>query len=206
MLTSGPDPATAPLVVVLLHGRGGSARDIMGLARHLGRDDAALLAPEAEGGSWWPRSFLAPLEENEPQLGRALAAVERIASAVEPERLAVVGFSQGGCLAIEHAARAARPIRVAALSGALIGTAEAGGEPDPAIYGARPKRLDYPPCPGLRAYLGCHEADPHIPLARLRRTEAVMRQNGAEVTVDVLPGQGHGIVAEEIERLRALLA
>ena len=202
----------ARLAVVMAHGRGGSPEDMLGLAEHLALPDLAFLALEAAGRSWWPESFLAPLAANEPGLSSALAAVERVMAdllgeGLGPERVAVLGFSQGACLVLEHAARAGRPYRaVAALSGALVGTAEAGGPPRADLHGHAPKRLDYPKrLDGVPVLLGSHERDPHIPLPRVRESAAALEAMGAEVTTQIHPGVGHGVVAGELAWLRGLL-
>ena len=208
----GAPPHRARLAVVMMHGRGGSPEDMLGLAEHLALPDLAFLAPEAAGRSWWPESFLAPLAANEPGLSSALGAMERVVADLlddgfGPERIAVLGFSQGACLALEHAACAGRPYRaVAALSGALVGTAEAGGPPRADVYGHAPKRFDYAGrLDGVPVLLGCHERDPHIPLARVQESAAVLERLGAEVTTQVHPGAGHGVVADELAWLRGAL-
>ena len=202
----------ARLAVVMAHGRGGAPEDMLGLAEHLALPDLAFLAPEAAGRSWWPESFLAPLGANEPGLSSALAAMERVVAGLlgegwDPERVAVLGFSQGACLALEHAARTGRPYRaVAALSGALVGTAEAGGPPRADLHGHAPKRLDYAGrLDGVPVLLGCHERDPHIPLARVRDSAEVLAAMGAGVTTQIHPGAGHGVVAGEVAWLRGVL-
>ena len=129
----GAPLARARLAVVMLHGRGGSARDMLDLAEHFAIPDIAYLAPEAAGHSWWPQSFLAPLAANEPGLSTSLRAVARLMEQLKgegfgPERTVALGFSQGACLALEYAARAGRPLRaVVGLSGGLIGTGEVDG-------------------------------------------------------------------------------
>ena len=147
VLRAGPEDAGT--VLVLFHGRGAGARDVLGLWAALERPDLGALAPEAAGNSWWPNSFLAPLAANQPWIDSALAAGGAVldglaARGVGPERIVLGGFSQGACLAAELAARRAAPWKgVAILSGALIGTEEAGGPGDPALYGHAPKRLRY---------------------------------------------------------------
>ena len=212
LATAGPSLAHARLATVMLHGRGAGADDMLGLAAHLAVPDVAVLAPEAAGLSWWPGSFLEPLSVNGVGLGSGLSVVtdllDRLARAgFGPERTVLVGFSQGACLALEVAARLSRPFRaVAGLSGGLVGTDEAGGPPLDALYGRPDKTFDY----GGRldrvpVLLGCHERDPHIPLARVARTAEVLGEMGASVETMVLPGAGHGIVAEEAAWLRGHL-
>jgi phospholipase/carboxylesterase len=209
---AGAPLARARLAMVLLHGRGDSAAGILGLAEHLALPDIAFLAPQAAGNSWWPQSFLAPLAANEPGLTSALAAVDRAVDRLEaagfgPERLVLLGFSQGACLALEYAARNGRPWHlVAGLSGALVGTAETDLPPEEDLYFQRPKRLDYAgSLDGARILMGCHERDPHIPLARVRDSARVLGALDAEVTLNVHPGAGHAVMRGDIAALRRLL-
>ncbi len=212
LVAAGAPPDRARLAAVMLHGRGGAPEDMIGLADHLGLPDLAVLAPEAAGRSWWPDSFLAPLEANEPGLGSGLSVVEALlddlaAQGFEAGRIVLAGFSQGACLAAEAAARLARPFHaVAALSGGLVGTGEAGGAPRDDLYGRTAKRFDYDGrLDGVPVLLGCHERDPHIPQARVRETEQVLTAMGANVDRIVIPGAGHGIVADEVAWLRTRL-
>ncbi|MBJ3775592.1 alpha/beta hydrolase [Acuticoccus mangrovi] len=213
VVAAGAPAADARLGVVMAHGRGSDPFDMLALANHLGARDVAYLALEAGGRSWWPQSFLAPMAANAAGVAGALAAMDRavgqlLAAGLDETRIAVLGFSQGACLALEFAARRGRPLAFAAgLSGALVGTADAPGDPDPELYGFPDKRFDYPGgLGGMPVYLACHERDPHIPLKRVRTSAAVFEALGAEVTLDVIPGAGHTVVAKEVAALRALLA
>lgn len=212
ILATGAPLGSARLALVMLHGRGGAPEDMIGLAEHLAVPDVAVLAPEAAGRSWWPASFLAPLAANEPGLASGLSAVEGLLdelqrAGVEPERTVLAGFSQGACLALEAAARLARPFHaVAALSGGLLGTGEADGAAHEGLYGHADKRFDY--CgrlDGVPVLLGCHARDLHIPLTRVRRSAEVLEGMGAAVETMILPGAGHGVVAEEAAWLRGRL-
>ena len=208
---AGAPLARARVVLVMAHGRGGSPEDMLRLAEHLALPDAAFVAPAAAGGSWWPASFLAPLAANEPGLSSGLGVFRTLIgqlqdSGIKPDRIVLMGFSQGACLALEYAARSGRVFRgVVGLSGGLVGTSEAGGPEIDALYGHVSKRFDYPTSlPDSSVFLGCHERDPHIPLARVRESEAVFERLGSAVTVKVLPGAGHGIVEDEVRALRGL--
>lgn len=212
LVTAGAPLNRARLAVVMAHGRGGAPEDMVGLADHLALPDLAVLAPAAAGQSWWPDSFLAPLESNEPGLSSGLSVISALlddlaAEGFGPERVALVGFSQGACLAIEAAARLARPFRaVAALSGGLVGTGEAGGPPLTELYNRPAKRFDYDGrLTGVPVLLGCHERDPHIPLARVHESARVLEDMGGEVDTILIPGAGHGIIAEEAAWLRKQL-
>jgi predicted esterase len=198
VLTSGAPLERARGAVVLLHGRGGNAEDILSLAEALEAPDLAYLAPQAPGNTWYPLSFLAPIDQNEPALSRALAAVaavvEGIAQAGIPaERVVLMGFSQGGCLALEYAARNARHYGgVAGLSAGLIGPP---GSP-----------RDYAgSLAATPVFLGCSDVDGHIPLWRVQESTQVLRGLGAEVTERIYPGMGHTINDDEIAQVRRML-
>lgn len=197
---AGAAPETATSALVLIHGRGASAESIVPLAEALDvPEDMAVVAPQAPGGAWYPQRFLAPIHENEPHLSRALARVGEIvegleSSGIAAERIVLAGFSQGACLALEYAVRNAR--RYGALlgfSGGLIGppgtTWDFGGS-----LGKTP------------AFLGCADADPHIPVVRVEETARVLEACGAEVTARVYRGSWHTIIPDEIEHARALVA
>jgi predicted esterase len=199
VLQLGPPPGAGRLAVLLVHGRGASAEDILGLAVELALDDVTWLAPQAAGHAWYPHPFLAPLADNEPHLSSALrrlaALVDELAEAGVPaERVALVGFSQGACLACEHAARDARRwAAVAGLSGGLIGP--------PGTPRDYPGSLD-----GTPVLLGCSDVDPHIPLARVHETADVLSRLGAVVDERIYPRLAHTINRDELAALRALLA
>src|SRR5208283_5366945 len=116
--------------VILIHGRGASAEDILGLADSFDLSNLAYLAPEAAGHTWYPYSFLSPIEQNQPWLDSALGLigrlVERVTAAQIPmHEIALVGFSQGACLATEFVARnGARYGGLVAFTGGLIGPPE----------------------------------------------------------------------------------
>jgi phospholipase/carboxylesterase len=198
-LTAGTQLDRARAAVVLLHGRGGMAEDILTLADALAVPDLAYLAPQAPGNTWYPLSFLAPIERNEPALSRALATVGAVVgtvaqqSGVPAERVVLVGFSQGGCLALEYAARnAQRYGGVVGLSAGLIGPP---GSP-----------REYPgSLAGTPVFLGCSDVDAHIPVWRVRESTQVLRGLGAEVTERIYPGMGHLISDDEIAHVRQVL-
>ena len=194
----GPPPAAARLTVVLVHGRGDSADGILGLARELGVPDVAYVAPQAARHTWYPYSFLAPFEQNEPALSSALGLLGEIATTLSAQgtpaaRLVLMGFSQGACLLLEFAARSARRYAgVVSLSGGLIGPPGA-----PRNYAGSFE--------GTPVFLGCSDIDPHIPLDRVRESAEVFRALGAEVDQRIYPGMGHTINEDEIAAARALL-
>jgi predicted esterase len=199
VLRSGPAVKDARLVAILLHGRGASAKDILGLANQFTATDIAYLAPQAAGSTWYPFSFLAPLQENEPWLGSALRvvadAVEELQrQGIPSERLVVMGFSQGACLTLEFAARhAQRYAAVVAFTGGLIGPP---GTP-------RNYAGDFESTP---IFIGSSDTDPHVPLERVRESGLVLRRMGASVEERVYPGTAHTINTDEIQAADALLA
>lgn len=199
VLTLGPPPAQARLGAILIHGRGASADDILGLAHELALPDIACLAPQAAGHTWYPYSFLAPIAHNEPGLGSALRVIEGLVDrlgqqGLPPERVVLMGFSQGACLTLEFAARHARRYAaIAAFSGGVIGPAGT--------------RRDYAGTfAGTPVFLGCSDIDPHIPLERVRESADVFRRMGATVDERIYPRMGHAINADELAAVGRLLA
>jgi len=194
----GPAPAAARLVAILVHGRNAAAANILTIADELGLAGVAYLAPEAADRTWYPNSFLRPLPENEPGLSSALGLLESMVGdlrqrGIGSERVAIIGFSQGACLALEYAARHARRYAaLAGLSGALIGP--------PGTPRAYAGAMD-----GTPVFLGCSDIDPHIPLARVHETAGIFRRLGASVDERIYPGMGHLVGADEIEAVRVLL-
>lgn len=210
--TIGAPLERAGLAMIMLHGRGASPDDMLALFTHLALPELAAFAPAAAGRSWWPNSFLAPLDANEPGLSSGLSMVEALldelnAAGFGPERVALVGFSQGACLALEATARLARPFHaVAAFSGALIGMAEGDRVPRDDLYGYGSKRFHYDgSLENVPVLIGCHERDPHIPLSRVHESADVLGRMGASVETQIMPGAGHGIVTGEAAWLRGRL-
>jgi phospholipase/carboxylesterase len=189
----------AKAAVVMLHGRGASARDMLSLAEAFAQPDLAYLAPQAAGRSWYPYSFLAPVAQNEPFLSSTLKVLHRLlewlgTKGFKPERVVLLGFSQGACLALEYAARnAMRYGGLIGLSGGLIGPAGT-----PRDYAGN--------LAGTPALLGSSDTDPHIPLARVHETARVLGAMDGVVTERIYPGMGHTINDDEVRHVRALLA
>lgn len=213
ILSAGCAPSRARRVAILIHGVGGSAEQMLALGQHLAVADIALLAPSAPNG-WWPRSFLTSIETNQPYLGSALRTVgalvdDVLGQGIPAARIVLAGFCQGGCLALEHAARAGRRYGGAvAMSGGLIGTGEApAGFPLEALYGHRDKVFDYPlGLAGMPVSVSCRMHDPHMPLKRVEDSARVLAGLGADVYTYVEPGHGHAILQNDVRALRALLA
>ncbi|HSJ10691.1 MAG TPA: alpha/beta fold hydrolase [Longimicrobiales bacterium] len=184
--------------MVMVHGRGATAASILTLAEPLYRDRFAYLAPQASGNTWYPQSFLAPMQNNQPGIDSGLRAIsevlERIAAARIPlERTILLGFSQGACLASEYMARHARLYGgLAALSGGLIGPPGT-----PRDYAGT---LD-----GTPVFLGCSDVDSHIPAERVEESAEVFERLGAVVTKRIYPGMGHTVNEDEIVHVQAMM-
>ncbi len=197
-LWRGASLSDARLAVVLLHGRGASAQDILALVDQLGVDDAAYVAPEAAGHSWYPYSFLAPIEQNEPGISSAFRMISGLVNdfvrqGISSDRIALVGFSQGACLALEFAARHAQPYAaVVGLSGGLIGPPGTPRDYSGSLQGAH-------------IFLGCSDVDPHIPLGRVHDSADVFRRLGAAVDERIYPKMGHTVNRDELDAVTALL-
>ncbi len=208
----GPAPSRATAGIVLAHGRGGSAQDILGLMAHAALPDVVAIAPDAPGQSWWPTSFLAPaarmapfVEAGTARMLDAVAELER--DGLPRERIWLGGFSQGACLALEVFARHGDGLAgVIAMSGGLVGTDDSSLAGDEALGGFRPKTFHYAPhiTPG-RVWISVHERDPHIPLRRVEESAAVLSAMGATVETRHYPGAGHGVMAEDVGVLRRWL-
>jgi phospholipase/carboxylesterase len=198
VLTAGPSLERADAVLVLMHGRGASAEDILTLYQELQVERLAALAPQAAGHTWYPDSFLAPLEANKPYLDSALRRLgsivaDLLARGIPSERIALLGFSQGACLTLEFTARHPRRYgAVMGLTGGLIGP--------PGTPRDYPGSLD-----GTPVFLGTSDPDPHVPFERVRETEEVLTRMGAEVELRRYPGMPHSINEDELNACRTLL-
>lgn len=194
----GPPLTDARVAVVLVHGRGGSAWDMLGLSGELQATGTSFVAPQAEGSTWYPRRFLAPPRENEPWLSSGLDLLHAIVESLEQagltrDRIVLLGFSQGGCLAVHFGAtHATRWGGLVGLSAGLIGPP---GEP-----WAFDGTLD-----GTPVFLGCSDRDPHIPETRLTESATALRNLGGDVTLKVYPGLGHTVNADEVTHVRRIL-
>ena len=184
--------------MVMVHGRGASAADILVLAPELDIAGFAFLAPQASGNTWYPNSFLAPIANNEPGISGGLAAIGDVlatihAAGIPRERTMLLGFSQGACLSLEYAARnAARYGGIACLSGGLIG-------PDntPRDYSG-----NFAETP---IFLGCSDIDGHIPAIRVTESAAILKRMGAHTEVKLYPGMGHLVNEDEIAHVKNIM-
>lgn len=196
--TAGPSLHGSVATVVFLHGRGATAENILELHAALGVPSLAGVAPQAAGGAWYPQSFLAPLDANQPFLDSALRRVESLvvdllAAGVASRRIALLGFSQGACLACEFVARHPRRYgAVIALTGGLIGP---DGTPREYVGSLG----------GTPVFLGSSDPDAHVPWARVRETESVLSRMGAVVELRRYPGMAHTINDEELDVAREYL-
>jgi len=193
----------ASLAVVLLHGRGGSAEDILGIGQAIGEPEVAYFAPQANGHTWYPQSFLAPRQANEPFLSSALAKVGTVVRSIEAagvprNRIVIGGFSQGACLSTEFVKSfPARYSGLVAFTGGLIG-------PPGSIVSDRPAQT-IADLGGMPALFLSGDPDPHVPWSRVEESAALFREMGAEVTTKRYPGRPHTVTSEEIDLVRALI-
>jgi phospholipase/carboxylesterase len=196
---SGAPLGRAKAAVIMLHGRGAPAQGMLDFADVFAQPEIAYLAPQAPGSTWYPHSFMAPFERNEPALSNALATIASTVADLAgrrfpPERLVLLGFSQGGCLALEYAARnAQRYGGVVGLSAGLIGR--------PGTPRSYPGSMA-----GTPVFIGCSDVDFHIPLERVHESAEVLRRMGADVAERIYPGMGHTINDDEVKHIRGILA
>jgi len=182
----------------MIHGRGASPEDILGLATALDRPEVTYLAPAAANNTWYPYSFLTEIAKNEPYLSSALSVIAGLVADVEAagvrrERIVVMGFSQGACLTSEFAIRnASRFGGFVAFSGGAIGP--------PGTRWNDTGRFD-----GTPMFFGCSNVDPHIPEERVNETAAMCERMGATVTKKIYPGMGHLVIEDEIAHARQML-
>lgn len=194
----GSPLAEATGAVVMLHGRGASAESILSLVPHLDRPGLAYLAPQAAGNSWYPNRFVAPFAANQPHLSSALALIGRVlerldGAGIPAQKVALLGFSQGACLALDFPVRHPRQYGgVVAFSGGLIGPPGTRWNDSGSLA-------------GTPVFLGCSDTDFHIPKERVLESADALRSLGADVTAKLYPGMGHTINQDEIEQAQGVL-
>lgn len=199
VLRAGVPLAEARAAVVMVHGRGAGPANILDLVPRIGQPGVAYLAPAASGGTWYPKSFLSPIADNEPGISSGIAKVhslieEIVAAGLPPTRIMLLGFSQGACLTSTAAQR--RPDRYGAVivfSGGLIGP--------PGTAWTEAGSFQSTP-----AFFGCSDVDAHVPETRVRESATVYERMGAVVTTRIYPGMGHLVNEEELDFARDLLA
>jgi predicted esterase len=195
----GAPLGAARAVVIAVHGRNAAPKNILDLAPMIGNARTAFVAPAAAGGTWYPQSFLAPIEQNEPGITSGISVLHAliddvVAHGVPTDRIVLLGFSQGACLACTAAQR--RPARyggVIVFSGALIGPPGTRWSEDGDFA-------------GTPVFLGCSDVDGHIPAERVQESAALFARMGASVTTRLFPGMGHLVNEEEVVVARDLLA
>lgn len=198
VLTLGPPPSSTRVTLIMVHGRGASAEDMLGLAGALGLPEVAVLAPQAAGRTWYPYSFLSPMEDNEPELSSALGVIAGLVDGLVAQRIpigrvALLGFSQGACLSLEFAARHPQRYKaVVGLSGGVIGPPGAPRDYPGSFHGAP-------------VFLGCSDIDPHIPLARVHESAEIFHRMGATLDERIYEGMGHTVSEAELAAIRPLL-
>lgn len=195
---AGEPVSRARAAMLMVHGRGASADDILSLANEFDQAGFAYLAPQAAGNTWYPNRFLVPLAENEPWLSSALAFVGEVLAEINnagipTERVMLLGFSQGACLALEFAARNAKRYGgLVGFSGALIGPDDTPREYKGALA-------------GTPVFLGCSDVDFHVPKERVQESAEVLKRLGGEVTERFYPNMGHSVNQDEIDFVRGMM-
>lgn len=199
LATSGASLKEAKKVMIMIHGRGASAQSILSLSQYFDTTDIAFVAPQASGSTWYPYSFLAPMDQNEPGLSSALQMIGELVEKLETENgfaredIYLLGFSQGACLSLEFAARnAGRFGGIFGLSGGLIGP-----EGTPRNY---PGSMSETP-----VFLGCSDIDHHIPKERVIESGEVFEKLGAKVKLQLYKNFGHSVNDEEIAAVNQIL-
>lgn len=198
IVTAGVPLSQAKKALIMIHGRGAGAQDIISLATYLNVGDYALLAPQASGHTWYPYSFMAPVAQNEPGLSSAISVLESIvadviAAGIQASNIYFLGFSQGACLTLEYVTRHAQQYGgVVAFTGGLIG----------ASLEMSNYKGDFA---GTPVFIGSSDPDMHVPVTRVRESETIMKTMGADITVKVYPGMGHTVSQDEVETANALV-
>lgn len=195
---SGKPLSEARAGMLLIHGRGASAASILTLAEEFDQTEFAYLAPQAQGNTWYPHRFTVPRQANEPALSAALSIIDQaltmlIEGGIPAEKIILLGFSQGACLALDYAAIHTRRYGgVVALSGGLIGE-----RLDPTLYQDSLSKTSI--------FIACSDQDPHIPLERVQASSALLSQLGADVTQRIYPNMGHTVNMDEIQHIKAMM-
>lgn len=191
IITAGKNIHDSTRALILIHGRGATAEDILGLGQELHTTDFALFAPQATNYTWYPYSFLAPVTQNEPWLSSAISVLGEIVNdinkqGIPSERIYIAGFSQGACLTLEFATRHAQKWGgIAAFTGGLIGDK----------LNLDNYKGDFQKTP---IFIGSSNPDPHIPVERVQESTKVLRSLNADVIEKIYPNLGHTISYDEI--------
>jgi phospholipase/carboxylesterase len=198
IIFAGKKLSEAKKALIMVHGRGGSAEDILSLKSYLPVTDFALIAPQATNNTWYPYSFLAKPSENEPWLSSALSLLKETvndinAAGIDSTNIYFLGFSQGACLTLEFVTRNAQKYGgVAAFTGGLIGDniymENYAGE-----------------FSGTPIFMGTSDPDPHVPVERVNASADILEKMKAIVTKKIYPNMGHTISPDEIETVNKLI-
>ena len=197
-ITAGKALSESDKALIMIHGRGASAEDILSLSGYLSVSGFAIIAPQATNHTWYPHSFLANPEQNEPWLSSALLLINSlvldvVSAGISKENIFFLGFSQGACLTLEYTTRFARRWGgIFAFSGGLIGDR---------IYMENYKG-NFMQTP---VFAGSSDPDPHVPAERVLESAEVLRRMNASVTLKIYKNMGHTISDEEIEMANKVL-
>jgi len=193
IITAGVPVSQAKKALILIHGRGASANSILSLADHLALpEDMTIIAPQATQHSWYPHSFMAPVESNEPALSSALALIDEVVDdlikqGIDRKNIYFLGFSQGACLTLEYTARHGQQYGgIIAFTGGLVGQ-----ELKPSNYSG-----DFAQTPVL---IATGDPDPHVPVSRVEETVAQLTKMNADVLFKIYKGRPHTITQEELQ-------
>jgi phospholipase/carboxylesterase len=196
---AGASLSAATRAMIMVHGRGDASDKMLLLSKHIVSDPLmALVFPKATNNTWYPKSFMAPTEENQPWLDSALENLSKVvahikSNGIKEENVFLFGFSQGACLTFEYACRhATKYAGIMILSGGVIGPVV-----DKSNYGG-----DFA---GTQIFMGCSDTDSHIPLQRLHESKAVADEMGASVDLQVYPNMGHLISEDELIKVRLMI-
>jgi len=195
---AGINPSEAKKALIMIHGRGGTAENIVSLASKFNMEEFAIFAPQAANNTWYPQSFMAKPEENEPWLTSALDQIDDLVNkiidfGIPAEKLFFLGFSQGACLMLEYVTRNAKKYGgIVAYTGGLIGDSIYNENYDGDFM-------------GTRIFIGTGDPDPHVPVERVNRTAEILDQMNASVRVEVYKNRPHTISDDEIDQAEKLI-
>lgn len=198
-LKYGASLHSAKAAMIMVHGRGATAESMFSLADEFAQPDFHYVAPQARNHTWYPYSFLQPIENNQPGLSSGLQRIHDLLKEIKEagipaEKIIILGFSQGACLSTEYTARHPQRLGgIVGLSGGLIGP-----EIDKSLYSGSMEQTP--------VFLGCSNIDPHIPKERVDETESVFEQLNSDVTKSIYPGMPHTVNEDEIKTVRGMMA
>ena len=198
IVTAGVPIHEAKKALIKIHGRGASAESMVPLSKYLELEDIAIFAPQANRHSWYPTSFIEPVEMNQPALDSALGLIsdlvnEIVSAGIARDQIYFLGFSQGACLTLEYVTRnAARYAGIVAFTGGLIGEQIA----------MENYKGDFMQTPVL---ITTSDPDTHVPLSRVEESESILKDMNAAITMKAYPRKQHTITNEEINLANSLI-